>query len=90
MNSFAPAAAAFADNVDNGRSRPALLHNPVFDVARTRAILDGVGATDWPAYELAGESGTWVTPKGGIPVSEFAAVLLALGDQWMLRADPRS
>jgi len=31
----------------------------------------------------------WITPKGGIPVAEFAQVMTGLGDGWLLKPDPR-
>jgi hypothetical protein len=88
---FSPAAISFNDD-DNPAAAPrqALLHNPSGTIAEAQARLAQADASDWPAYTIDGEDGVYVTPKGDIPVSEFATVLTAFGDEWLLVADPRT
>jgi hypothetical protein len=92
-----PAAMSFTDDSKPERpSRQALLHHPTQTVEFAETAVEpfieqlkSEGCAGWPAYTIDGEPGVWVTPLGGISASLFATILLSLGDDWILRADPR-
>jgi hypothetical protein len=88
MDDFSPAAISIT-NDRTPRQRQALLHHPALTIEDVNALLETLAAADWPVFTIAGESGVYILPKGGVPVSDFARILLGLGDDWILCADPR-
>ena len=78
--SFTPAAMHFDGN------RQAALFLPGGTEQDARRCIEAT-AVDWPIAACDAD-GVYVLPAGGIPVAEFAAALLALGDGWELRPLP--
>ena len=91
MDDFVPAAVTFTDDQQrHSRPRQALLYHPHLTIEEAHGVLAAAGAPSWPVCRIAGFAGVFATPAGNIPLNIFAQILLALGDNWELRANPET